>query len=115
MTVQAHDQVALGPSHHASAPSAVDRAHGAPARRWWRPLAAVIATLVVGGLVVAGVLPLSTVVYLGLFGGMLLMHAGGHGHGAHTGHATASNGDRGTGPTPQAGAEGDEHRSHGCH
>ena len=114
MTAQAHDHVALGPSHHASAPSAIDRAPGARARPW-RPLAAVIATLVVGGLVVAGVVPFSTVVYLGLFGGMLLMHAGGHGHGAHTGHATASNGDHGTSPTPQAGAEGDEHRSHGCH
>ncbi|MEX2521494.1 MAG: hypothetical protein WD736_01905 [Chloroflexota bacterium] len=43
------------------------------------------------GLVVAGVLPISAVIYAGLFGGMIFMHAGGHGgHGGHAGH-----GDRG--------------------
>ena len=114
MTAQAHDQVVLDPSRHASAPSAPDRAPSARARSW-RPLAAVLATLVVGGLVVAGVVPLSTVVYLGLFGGMLLMHAGGHGQGAHAGHGPVSNGSDGTSPTPQPDAERDEHRSHGCH
>lgn len=42
------------------------------------------------GLVVTGVLSLSTVLYAGLFGGMILMHLGGHGghgsgHGVHGG------------------------------
>jgi len=40
-------------------------------------------------LVMAGVVELSTVFYAGLFGGMILLHLGGHGHGGHrAGHET---------------------------
>lgn len=48
----------------------------------------VVVAVVVGGLVVAGVVPLSTVLYAGLFGGMILMHLGGQGHGGHGGGHT---------------------------
>jgi hypothetical protein len=39
--------------------------------------------LVAAALVIAGVVPLSAVLYAAMFGGMLLMHLGGHGHGGH--------------------------------
>ena len=51
--------------------------------RWLVP--SLVVAVVVGGLVVAGVLSLSTVLYAGLFGGMILMHTGGHGHSGHGG------------------------------
>ncbi len=55
--------------------------------RWLLP--GLVAGLVLAGLVLAGVLSLSTVVYAGLFGGMILMHLGGHGgHGGHGGDAS---------------------------
>ncbi len=47
--------------------------------------------LVAVALVVAGVLSFSTVIYAGLFSGMILMHVGGHG--AHGGHAAHSGGN----------------------
>ena len=59
-------------------------------RPWWL-LPAILGAFVVGGLVVAGILPTSAVLYAGLAGGMLLMHMGGHGHGAHGG---GGHGDR---------------------
>jgi hypothetical protein len=52
--------------------------------RWLVPGIAV--GVVVAGLVLAGVVSLSTALYAGLFGGMLVMHLGGHGmHGGHGG------------------------------
>jgi hypothetical protein len=51
--------------------------------RWLLP--GLVLAIIAGGLVVAGVVSLSTVLYAGLFGGMILMHAGGHGHGGHGG------------------------------
>jgi hypothetical protein len=93
----------------------------------------------------AGVLSASTVLYVGLFGGMLFMHAGGHGgHGGHEGHSAQPGGDEGTDAKDLSGrsdgsqpgvtgshhglddrastaqdqsetTDHDQHRSHGCH
>lgn len=53
--------------------------------RWLLP--GLLGALIVGGLVVAGVVSLTVVLYAGLFGGMILMHVGGHGgHGGHGGN-----------------------------
>jgi hypothetical protein len=52
--------------------------------RWLVPGIAV--GVVVAGLVLAGVVPFSTALYAAMFGGMLVMHLGGHGmHGGHGG------------------------------
>lgn len=86
------------------------------------------------GLVVAGVVSLPTVLYVGAFGGMLLMHLGGHGHGGHGNGGPAADLSRGSGGSHQqrTGSEDelddraasqpnrneshdDQHRSHGCH
>jgi hypothetical protein len=91
--------------------------------------AAVIATLVVGG-----VLSLSSVLYAGLFGGMIFMHAGGHGHGGGTADAAerrrqssshsqpAQSGSDATlearaadDPMTRENSDHDQHGSHGCH
>ena len=84
MTAQAHDPS----THRRSRPAA--GAPGAPTvptrLRWLLPALAV--GIVAAGLVVAGVVPLSTVLYAGLFGGMILMHA--RGHGGHGGHGGSS-------------------------
>ncbi len=59
--------------------------------RWLLPGLAV--GIVAAALVAAGVLSLSIVLYAGLFGGMILMHAGGHGgHGGHGGRGGARDG-----------------------
>jgi len=103
--------------------------------RWLLP--GLAAGLVVTGLVVAGVLSLSAVLYIGLFGGMLLMHVGRHGgHGGHGGHASRDDDLSHSSPGPQPGrsrsasglddrAAGDPNRSetpdhdqrnaHSCH
>lgn len=82
MTAHAHDPSAHGSFDSETAPSA--RASMPSTRpRWLLP--GLVGAAVVGGLVVAGVLSLEAVLYIGLFGGMLLMHAGGHGHGGHGG------------------------------
>jgi hypothetical protein len=90
------------------------------------------------GLVVAGVVSLSTALYAAAFGGMLLMHLGGHGHGGH-GHGAhggrqPNDLSRGSGdshhertgsgdelddraanqPHPNE-SQDDQHSSHGCH
>ena len=77
------------PSAHAGSPRAVPGVIGgtpttAVRPRWLMP--GLLVVIGAAGLVVAGVLSLSTVLYAGLFGGMILMHLGGHGgHGAHGG------------------------------
>lgn len=78
--------------------------------RWLLP--GLAAVFVVAGLVLAGVLSLSTVLYFGLFVGMILMHAGGHaGHGGHGGHGgEGTHQGHGGGTTPDAGDL--SHRSH---
>lgn len=111
--------------------------------RWLLP--GVAGAIVVGGLVVAGVVSLSTVLYAGMLGGMLLMHAGGHGPGGHDGGGDAEHlgarppettnlrqGSSGTQPRQAESAVGldtradddlmrsetrdhDQHSSHGCH
>jgi hypothetical protein len=91
MTAHAHD-----PSTHRDsrpAPATAGARTTSALSRWLLPALAL--GIVAAGLVVAGVVPLSTVLYAGLFGGMLLMHLGGHGgHGGHAGH--------GSGTTPAA-------------
>ena len=86
MTAHIHD-----PATHADGgrphPAYID-APRSSRPRWLLP--GLVIGLVLGGLVVAGAVPLSTVVYAGLFGGMILMHVGGHGHGSHGSHDSAS-------------------------
>jgi hypothetical protein len=78
--------------------------------------------IVAGGLVLADIVPLSTMLYAGMFGAMLLMHRGGHsGHGSkghdgtggHANHAGQA-GDEPADATPDG--EADKGRgSQGCH
>ena len=86
----------------------------APRPRWLVP--GVVVAIIAAALVVLGVLPFSTVLYAGQFGGMLLMHAGGHGgHGGHAGHG---GGHDAHAPTDRSGSETHDHDqqgSHGCH
>lgn len=83
MTTHVHDQSTDGGARR-SGPVATDPTQTAPVRpRWLLP--ALAAALVAAGLVVAGVVSLSTMFYIAAFGGMLLMHSGGHGHGGHGG------------------------------
>ena len=112
MTVHAHDPAAQG-EHQSPAPAAIDAIATTTARpRWLLPGLAVAS--IAGALVVAGVLSLSTVLYAGLLGGMLLMHLGGHG--GHAGHGSQGSAGvhagHGGGATPD---DGDERSSHGCH
>ncbi|MBI2778117.1 MAG: hypothetical protein HYX57_12780 [Chloroflexi bacterium] len=82
MTTHSHDQgvgaadARRRPSDDASPPSSPSLP------RWLLP--GMAALVVAVGLVVAGVVSASTLLYVGLFGGMLFMHLGGHGgHGGH--------------------------------
>ena len=139
MTADAHDPAA----HRQPVTNASGPARDAPSivtAPWWLPLV-VIGALVLGGLVLMGILSLSALLYAGLFGGMILMHTGGHGgHGG--GHAVHGAGaddvrdlsGRSSGAQPgesgsKAGldararnnattSESDDHdhdRPHGCH
>ncbi len=84
MTAHAHDPS----THRVSRPAPVIPIAPTTSTlpRWLLPALAV--GIVVAALVVGGVVSLSTVLYAGLFGAMILMHAGGHGgHGGHVGHA----------------------------
>ena len=103
MTAQAHD-------HSLPAAPPAPATTGSTRPRWLLP--ALIGTAVVGSLVVFGVLSLSTVLYAGLFGGMLLMHTGGHGgHAGHEGGGT----HEGHGEGPRSDAVDLSQRSHGSH
>ena len=75
MTTHAHDPARHGDGHPAEV--ATDRgAARTPARpRWLVP--GLVVGIIAAALVVAGVLPVSTVIYAGLIGGMILMHVGG--------------------------------------
>ena len=143
MTTHAHDPSIEGADLAPGGTTATGHPDAAIRRRGWLMVALAIGLLAIG-LVVAGVVSLSTVLYVGAFGGMLLMHLGGHGHGAHGGgaHGGGAHGDgahgndlsRGSGgsqqqPTgsgdelddraanQQNGTESDDdqHSSHGCH
>lgn len=133
MTVHVHDPAA----HRGSAPDAVRPARASVAStrpRWLLP--AVVGAIVAGALVFAGVISLSTLLYAGLVGGMILMHAGGHGHGGHGGHGSGTDAnlrprssgvqdvDSGSNDEPDERAAAtttgevdrhDQHSSHGCH
>lgn len=93
MTTHSHDHSA-GPAEAPRRSTASDPPRLWPGQpRWLVP--GLAALLVAIGLVVAGVLSASTLLYVGLFGGMLFMHLGGHGgHGSHGTHGT--HGDEGT-------------------
>ncbi len=93
MTAHAHDPSTQRGRRRGPA---AEGARTTPARpRWLLPALAV--GIVAAGLVVAGIVSLSTVLYAGLFGGMILMHVGGHGgHGGHGGDAgPGGHGDHG--------------------
>ena len=85
MTTHAHHPSGEVPAARGSGPPDQDQAESVFARpRWLLP--ALAAGLVAVGLVAAGVVSLSTMLFIVAFGGMMLMHAGGHGgHGGHTG------------------------------
>lgn len=91
MTAHVHDPAAHRPATDVQPPG---RAPATPKRpRWLLP--GIVGAVVVGALVVGGVIPLNAVLYAGLFGGMLLMHGGGHGHG-HGGNVSAGHGAHGS-------------------
>ena len=96
MTSHSHDPAA-GAIDPLRRSTATDPPASRPARpRWLLPGLAAAAVGI--GLVLAGVVSASTLLYVALFGGMLLMHLGGHGHGgqgAQGGHGTHG-GDAGT-------------------
>ena len=142
MTVHVHDPAthAGGGRPHTTASSAAPLS-SRPA--WLLP--GLLIAIVAGGLVVAGVVPLSTVLYAGLFGGMMLMCMGGHGHGGHgsaghAGHGRVASDDRedlsprspgsqlpdagsvrgldkraDSDPMTSRNVDDDKHSSHGCH
>lgn len=71
--------------------------------RWLMP--GIAAGVGVAGLVLAGVVPFSTALYAAMFGGMLVMHLGGHGmHGGHAGHANGGSSARPAPSKPQPGS-----------
>jgi hypothetical protein len=143
MTGHAHDPAAQTDSRRPlRAPK--DGTNPAAARpRWLLP--GLLVGIAAAGLVIAGVLSLSTVLYAGLFGGMMLMHVGGHGghggygggHWSHGGHGDDPTNDaenlsaRSSGPqapradfkgelddrasTDRNGNETDDHDKHGSH
>lgn len=84
MTAQTHDPAATTDSRRPSPRSPGVTSVTANRPRWLLP--GLLMVFIAATLVVAGVLSLSTAIYAGLFGGMVLMHVGGHGgHGAHQG------------------------------
>ena len=94
MTAHVHDPATHGGVLPREATPADDASITSSRPRWLVP--GVLVAIVIGGLVLAGVLSLSTVLYVGLFGGMILMHVGGHGHGGH-GHGGHGGGPAGRG------------------
>lgn len=117
MTVHAHDP-AVHTDSAGPGPAGGATATTAARPRWLVPGLAI--GVIVATLVVAGVLSLSTVLYAGLIGGMLVMHLGGHGgHGGHGGNSgPGGNGGDDQAPaderTKQARDEG-ERPARGCH
>ena len=108
MTTHVHDPAAL--AEYADPPIAATRPSTPSGRPRWLVPGVAVAT-VVGALVITGVLPLSIVLYAGLFGGMMLMHVGGHGHGGHGAHGTG--GHSAHGGTPASDTEDLRERSSG--
>jgi hypothetical protein len=85
MTAHVHDPAMHPVDEAVDTPAASRSAGGTPTRpRWLLP--GLAAGVLVAGLVLAGVVSLSTALYAAMFGGMLLMHVGGHGmHGGYGG------------------------------
>jgi hypothetical protein len=126
MTVHAHDPAV--PADGAR-PEPTGRATGTTAARprWLVPGLAI--GIIAATLVIAGVLPFSTVLYAGLIGGMFVMHLGGHGghggHGSNSGNGGngGNGGHGGNAVDEQAPAEAradqarddDQRPTHGCH
>jgi hypothetical protein len=92
MTAHVHDPATHGGGMRPEATPADGAATASSRPRWLVP--GLLVATIFGGLVVAGVLSFSTVLYAGLFGGMILIHAGGHGHGGRGGRV---GGDAGRG------------------
>lgn len=141
MTAHVHDAAAHGGGKHAGSSGPAGEPMPASRPRWLLP--GLVVGLIAAGLVVAGVVSLWVVLYAGLFGGMILMHAGGHGgHGGHGGgHGGGDRADeaddlsrRSSGAqhhesgsaagldaqarndsTTSETDDHDQHRSHGCH
>lgn len=112
MSAHVHDPAAPSGDQGPLEPVAGARdAPAAPARWWLRP--ALVGALAVGALVVAGILPPSTVFYAALLGGCVLMHL--VGHGGHGRHGRASEEPATTDVTNGESAAGDQHGSRGCH
>ena len=109
MTTHVHEASGEGSAASDSGSAvATDRSASAfEVPRWLLP--ALSLGVVVIGLVVAGVLSFSTVLFVAGFGGMLLMHTGGHGgHGGHDGHGGSPDaGSTGHAGHSQAGIGGD--------
>jgi hypothetical protein len=102
MTAHVHDP-AMHPVDEAvdSLPGDSSARGTSPRPRWLMP--GIAAGVVVAGLVLAGVVSFSTALYAAMFGGMLLMHLGGHGmHGGHGGggHAGDAGGGASDGRAP---------------
>lgn len=109
MTAHAHaHDPAMNPADDTvEAPTGDTRAGGTSTRpRWLLPGLAV--AVVVAGLVVAGVVSLSTALSAGLFGGMLLMHLGGHG--MHGGHGGGGHGGHADGSSPDGRVSSEQQR-----
>ncbi|MEO8463010.1 MAG: DUF6703 family protein [Chloroflexota bacterium] len=100
MTAHAHDPVHLEANTERGS-ATVPTVAPAVRPRWLLPVA--LGAIVVVGLVAGGFLSLSTVLYAGLIGGMLLMHVGGHGQGSrgHGGHGHADGEGGGSGSTSE--------------
>ena len=114
MTAHAHDpSTHLTPSEDGSVHPA--RATGSTRPRWLLP--ALVGGIAVAALVVYGILPPSAVLYAGLFGGMFLMHRGGHGgHGGRTptstGESDRTDSDAGPDRSPANDATGNVTHDH---
>lgn len=93
MTVHAHDPAVPADAARPE-PTGGATATTAARPRWLVPGLAV--GIIAAALVVAGVLPFSTVLYAGLIGGMFVMHLGG-GHGGHGGPGSSQGGHGGHG------------------
>ena len=114
MTAHVHDSSTRRTDDADGAAPAV-RANGSNRPRWLLP--AVAGGLVVAVLVAYGVLSPSAVLYGGMFGGMLLMHLGGHGshgsHGSHDGQGRGTTTGTGDMSRPTSGAAADQTTSGG--
>jgi hypothetical protein len=84
MTARPHDHRMTALDSDDVPQDPIRRPHVASNRpRWLVP--GTIGVVIAAGLVVAGVVPLGTMISLTLFGGMMLTHVGGHGmHGGHS-------------------------------